>query len=155
MTVWPFLMGGSACLFVGGWLVGNGNAFRIGWVMLLAYVLMQLKKIGFAPEYGNAVSMLIWCAAASFLASNALINRENYGISLIPLMVAALLLLAGTCYLWAEIVGAKSGFLVPHALTSDLLAIAAMLIAGRGLGGQLLHHLRGLSALGATSGGGG
>ena len=130
---WPFLMGFSAYIFAGGWLAGNVVAFRIGAIMLAGYVLMRLSIASFDPSYINAVSMFVWAAAASAIVG----LRFDYGISTTPPIVALLLVLAGTCYLWAEITGAQSAFLAPHALASDALAIAAMLLGGRGLGGEL------------------
>lgn len=130
---WPFLMGFAAYLFAGGWLAGNVIAFRIGAIMLASYVMMRFAVASFDPGYINAVSMLVWTSAAAAIIG----LRFDYGFSLIPLLVAILLVLTGTCYLWAEISGAKSVFLAPHALASDALAIAAMLLVGRGLGGEL------------------
>lgn len=148
MTVWPFLMAFSAYLMAGWFVVGNNGLARIGAIIFAAYVLMQLKKIGFAPEYQHPISMTIWVGAASAIISLPLIY--NYGVSLVSVMVASLLLLSGTCYLWAAAVGAKSGFLIPHALTSDLLAIAAMLVIGNGLGRELWGYLTSLSDMGSA-----
>lgn len=125
----------SACLSVGWFAVGHNGLAKIAAIIFAAYVLMQLKKLGFAPEYSHPISMLIWVSAAGAIVSSPL--NHVYGISRISVMVAIMLLLAGTCYLWAAIIGAKSGFLIPHALASDLLAIAAMLVIGNGLGREL------------------
>ena len=138
MTVWPVLMAFSVYLMVGWFVVGNNALARIGAIIFAAYVMMQLKKIGFAPEYQHPISMMIWVGAASAIISSPLIH--SYGLSLAYITVAGLLLLSGTCYLWGALVGAKSGFLIPHALVSDLLAIAAMLILGSGLGRELWRN---------------
>ena len=129
----------SVYLMVGWFVVGNNALARIGAIIFAAYVMMQLKKIGFAPEYQHPISMMIWVGAASAIISSPLIH--SYGMARAYITAASLILLSGTCYLWGALAGAKSGLFIPHALVSDLLAIAAMLILGRGLGRELWRYL--------------
>jgi hypothetical protein len=144
----------AAWILCAGWLVGSGQAMRIGGVMLAAYALMQIKKIGFDESYAHAVSMAIWCAAAGLIASFGLVYRTEYGIPPIYPTVAVLLLLSGTCYLWGAWVGAKSGFALPHSTTSDLLAALAMLFTGWGLGRGAWRYLKDAGGVGLTAGAG-
>lgn len=139
MIVWPVLMAFSAYLMLGWFVVGNNALARIGAIIFSAYVMMQLKKIGFAPEYQHPISMMIWVGAASAIISSPLIY--SHGFSLVYITVAGILLLSGTCYLWGALAGAKSGVFANHALVSDLLAIAAMLILGAKLGRELWRYL--------------
>lgn len=136
-------MGFSAYLTIGGLLVGSSIPRNVGSVMLAAYALMQMKKMGFDGLSAHSVSFAIWCAAAMAVAAFSH-RANNYGISLTYAACSFLLVLVGTCYLWARLSGSLSGAGELHSIATDTLAACAMLLAGRGLGGQIV------SALGRT-----
>lgn len=111
----------------------NLLARNIGGVMLLAYIVTQAKKYIISGPDAHFVSLFIWTTAGVILARLALKSRENYGNSLTYATAAALLCLSGSCYLWARAFGISNAIGVPHALMADFFAVAAMLLAGRGL----------------------
>lgn len=133
----------AASLYVGGRLVDYSVARNVGGVIFLAIAAMRLKKILFPGLEGHAVSMLIWALAGAYLIYLSLVARENYGISLIQISAGLMLILSGTCYLWARMVGVLSVNGQPHAATADYLLLAALILTGvSGLGCVIADNFR-------------
>lgn len=127
----------AACLYLGGWFSNYSPAKNVGGVMFIAYGAMRLKKAIYPGLEGHAPAMLIWTLAGAYLIYLGLKNRENYGISLIQPAAGVLLILSGTCYLWARAIGVLSVNGQPHAATADYLALLAMVLVGCGLVGSV------------------
>lgn len=141
--VWPFLMGGSALLFVASALVGNGWALRSSLIILAGLIAVRAKKFVFMDEnLSFVVGASIWVIAAVAIPRQVVYNeRQSFRASS---QISLFLIASGLCSLWARLTDAPRAFGSPPYVTADLLLIAAMLVIGWQIRDDILSGIRSL-----------
>ncbi len=134
--VWPFLMAFSALITVIAWLVGNGNAARCAFVILLG---ISAIRVALALPVSHSYDILL--ISAIWVVMAALIPRQVAGGDTTSLIVRVFLVMNGMTGLWAKVTDAPRVFGSAPYVAGDLLLIAAMLLIGWSLRHDVSHRL--------------
>lgn len=134
--VWPFLMAFSALITVAAWLVGNGNAARCAFVILLG---LSAIRVALALPVSHSYDILL--ISAIWVVMAALIPRQVAGGDTTTLIVRVFLVMNGMTGLWAKLTDAPRVFGSAPYVAGDLLLIAAMLLIGWSLRHDVAHRL--------------
>lgn len=141
MAVWPFLMGGAAVLLSASLFARNDWATRASMIVLSAYVLTQAKKTVFADDdLAFVVTAAIWVVASGAIPRQLGSNLTQNMVRVAAIRVC--MAVSGLCYFWARIIDAPRVFGSAPYLTADLLLIAAMLLIGGVIGGDVIDRMR-------------
>ncbi len=133
LPVWAVLWGMSLSLTAASFYAGSAWAARTSVAIFGAYVTVRIFDN--LPISGE---LQLLCFAAIWVGASCFVPLGGSGDKVAPLLVRALMALAGACYLWARLTGAPRVFGSAPFVVSDLLLIAAMLL----IGWTLRHDIR-------------
>lgn len=141
MPVWPFLIIAAMLLMLASvWVKRDWEALTMA-VLSIALAAMQLKKLIFGgDDLAFVVSAVIWVIASGAIPRQLGSNLTQNMLKVFA--IRACYASSGLCYFWARIIDAPRVFGSAPYLTADLLLIAAMLLIGGFISGDVIGRVK-------------